>query len=201
MRLLQFYILLLLALGLASCATLPEQPIALNQFLSLQDRAARLASIQTWNIKGVMAIRTNAGSEGGSAHLEWQQRQQRYTLMLWGPLGADAIKITGQPGHVSLETANGKKFSASSPELLLVQQTGWQLPMTSLYYWIRGLPVPGLPARKQLDAYHHLVSLHQQGWTVDYLRYGAVNQVDVPSKISLQNWRLQVKIIINQWQF
>lgn len=201
MRILRSYIIILLAFGLTSCATLSEQPAALNQSISWQDRATRLVGIQTWDIKAVMAVRTNAGSEGGSANLQWQQNQQGYTMLLFGPLGADSIKISGQPGHVSLETADGKKFRASSPELLLAQQTGWQLPVSNLYYWIRGLPAPGLPGRKQFDAYNHLVRLYQQGWAIDFLRYSSVNQIDVPTKISLQNWRLKVKIIIKQWQF
>ena len=200
MRILKFYIFLFLALSLAGCTTLREQPNALNQTVSWQERKIALEQLQIWDISAVMAVRTHAGSEGGTANLKWQQRNQDYSLLLYGPLGADATKIYGRPGHVSLETADGKKFEASSPELLLAQQTGWQLPVSDLYYWIRGLPAQGSPRRMQWDSSHRLIHLNQSGWTIDYLRYSAVHQIDVPTKLTLENLRLKIKIIINQWQ-
>jgi outer membrane lipoprotein LolB len=146
-----------------------------------------------------MSIRTLANNEGGTANLKWQQHQQDYSLLLYGPLGADAVKVSGQPGHVTLETADGKKFNASTPELLLAQQTGWQLPVSNLHYWIRGLPASG-PRSMQFDADHHLIHLNQSGWTIDYLRYSTVSQLDMPAKLTLENARIKVKIVINQWQ-
>ncbi len=202
MHILKHHIVILLAFSsLTGCATLPEQPGAQNRPMSWQDRAATLAKIQAWDIKAVMAVQTHAGTEGGSANLQWQQRYQNFTLLLFGPLGAGSMKIAGRPGYVLLETADGQTFSASSTEILLAQQTGWQLPVSDLYYWIRGLPVPGVPANKQFDAYHHLVKLNQQGWTIDFLRYSVVHQVDVPTKISLENWRIKVKMVIRQWDW
>jgi outer membrane lipoprotein LolB len=201
MKILKFCIFIFFAFSLISCATLREQPESLNQSLSWQERATALAKIKSWNINAVMAIHTHADSESGTAHLQWQQHQQNYSLLLYGPLGMDAIKIEGHPGKVFLATADGKKFNAQTPELLLAQQTGWQLPVSNLYYWVRGLPAKNTPARMQFDAYHHLVHLNQQGWTIDFLRYNAVNQVDVPTKIILENWRMKIKIVISQWQF
>ncbi len=201
MRILKLSIFVFLVFSLASCTTLREQPSSLNQSISWQERTMTLTKLQSWDISAIMAIRTHAGNEGGTANLKWQQRKKEYSLLLYGPLGADAIKISGQPGHVSLETADGKKFNASTPELLLAQQTGWQLPVSDLYYWVRGLPAKGSPANMQFDSYHHLIRLNQAGWTVDFLRYSAVNQIDVPTKMILENWRINVKIIVNQWQF
>jgi outer membrane lipoprotein LolB len=200
-RILRFYIFLFLTLSLAGCTTLREQPSSLNQPISWQARSTTLTKLQTWDISAVMAVRTQAGNQGDTANLKWQQHQQNYSLLLYGPLGAGAVKIFGQPGYVSLETADGKKFNAATPELLLAQQTGWQLPVSDLFYWIRGLPVKGTPSSMQFDSYHHLIHLNQAGWTIDYLRYSAVNQVDVPTKLTLENSRIKIKIIVNQWQF
>jgi outer membrane lipoprotein LolB len=84
---------------------------------------------------------------------------------------------------------------------LFEQQLGSRLPVSSLYYWIRGLPVPGIEAQKQLDAFHRITVLSQQGWRIEYSRYSSINQIDLPSKMILNNSALNVKIIINQWQF
>lgn len=201
MRSLKGYIFLVLLFSLAGCASVREQPGPLNHpVVSWEKRQIALEHLQNWNISAVMAMRTQAGNEGGTANLKWQQHQQDYSILLYGPLGADTTKIYGKPGRVFLETADGKKFDASTPELLLAQQTGWQLPVSDLYYWIRGLPAEGSPHRMQFDSSHHLVHLNQSGWTVDYLRYNTVNQIDVPTKLTLENIRLKIKIIINQWQ-
>ncbi len=200
MRTLRFYIFLFLIFSLAGCATLPEQPTPLNQTLSWQERSTTLAKLQTWDITAAMAVHTYADNQGGTANLKWQQHGRDYSILLYGPLGIGAIKIYGQPGHVSLETAEGKKFNAASPELLLAQQTGWQLPVSDLFYWIRGLPAKGSPSNMQFDSSHHLTHLSQAGWIIDYLRYSAVNQMDLPTKLTLENSRIKIKIIVNQWE-
>ncbi|MCD6039412.1 MAG: lolB [Gammaproteobacteria bacterium] len=202
MRIFEFCLIILFTFFLAGCAELAKQatPIV-HQPPAWQDRANLLTKIQIWNIKARVAVQTYPRNEGGSANLQWRQYQKNYTLLLFGPLGVNSIKISGQPGNVSLETAEGRKFSAFSPELLLRQQTGWQLPISNLYYWIRGLPVPTLPSKKQWDAYHHLVRLDQTGWKVSFLSYHTVKQVEVPVKILLENERIKVKIKIDQWQF
>lgn len=201
LRILKSYLFLFLAFTLVGCTTLHEQPAPLNSSITWQQRSATLANLQVWNLRAVMAIRTNTVNEGGTANLKWQQQNQDYSLLLYGPLGVSAVKIVGQPGHVSLETAEGKKFNAASPELLLAQQTGWQLPVSNLFYWIRGIPAKGPSSHMQLDSSHRLTHLTQAGWTIDYLRYSTVNQIDVPIKLTLENVRIKIKIIINQWDF
>ena len=199
MRILKLYFLLCLVCYLVGCATTPPQynPIA------WKEREKILTGIQNWNINAVIALRTSAGNQGGSANLQWQQKYKNYTILVFGPLGANLVKLSGQlsdqPGSVSLETANGQKMTASNIEQLLAQQTGWQLPVSELYYWIRGLPVPNLPAQKQFDAYFHLIKLNQQGWTVSFLYYTTINQIDLPMKILLENSRMKIKMNINQW--
>ncbi len=199
-----FYItlstLLISTLFLSGCATYPTQtPPAHNKSLSWESRSQTLAKINRWDLKGLVAIR--AGNEANSGNLGWQQNKQRYTILLVGPLGTHSYTLYGNPGRVVLEMPNGKKASASSPELLLAKETGWRLPVSSLYYWIRGLPVPNLPAQTRFDTYNHLIELTQQGWRVQYPAYTSVNNTDVPSKIFLSRPRVSVKIVVKQWQF
>ncbi len=188
-----------MTLLLASCASMPTGQAPQNQNITWGSRVGTLSSVEDWDLKGLIAIR--AAKDGGSANWHWRQSKNNYTISLFGPFGANSFTLTGTPSSVLLETSDGKKFNATTPELLLAQQTGWQLPISNLYYWIRGLPVPGVPAQKQFDTYHHLTALTQQGWTIHYLRYVSVNQIDLPNKIFLDNSQVNVKIIINQWQF
>ncbi len=190
--------LLLGCLWLASCATSPSSVAPKNQQQNWDQRVQTLSSIQDWDLKALIAIR--ARKDGDSASLHWQQSKQRYTLNLFGPLGTNAYTLQGEPGKVTLQNPQGQIVSASSPELLVAQQTGWRLPVSYLRYWIRGLPVPGVPTTTQFDAYHHLSTLTQQGWNVQFLRYTSVGNIDLPSKIFITSPDLEVKIVIHHWQ-
>lgn len=182
---------------LAGCATVSStQPAAENKSVGWEDRTTALSNIKNWDLHGLIAV--HARNDAFSANWHWQQLANHdYTIEMFGPMGSNSLQITGTPSHVTLETSDGKKASASSPETLLQQQVGWQLPVSNLYYWIRGLPVPNVSAQKHFDAYHHLTTLVQQDWTVQYLRYTAVNHVDLPSKMVLTNPAINIKLIIN----
>lgn len=198
MRLIYIFILLGLTCCLASCATMTEKQVAQNKNISWDSRAQTLSSIEKWDLKGLIAIREARDSV--SANLHWQQFGKGYHIALYGPLGSNSYELTGRPGRVELAGANGQRTIASSPEDLIAKQAGWHLPVSNLYYWIRGIPVPNVPSQKQMDAYNHLTVLNQQGWNIQYLRYTSINNIDIPSKIFLNNPQLNVKIVINQWQ-
>ncbi len=199
MRLINPIILLLCLIWLSSCATTPAATAPQNEDIAWDNRVQLLSNIQKWDLKGLIAIRNER--DAGTASLNWQQDHQNYTLSLFGPLGVEAYKMVGGPGMVQLTDPKGKTFSAATPELLVAEQTGWQLPVSSLYYWIRGLSVPGVPAKKQFDHFHHITDLSQQGWQIHYLRYTSIDQVDLPSKIFMDYAALNIKIIISEWHF
>lgn len=193
----KLFITFILALGLSSCATLSTPEPAQNKNTPWVQRMQMLSALQAWNIDATIGIRANDQAE--SASLNWQQNGQTYSWSFFGPLGTSAFKLNGQPGLVELQTPQGKTFQAQSPEILLAEQTGWRLPISNLYYWVRGLPAPHIPAKTQFDTYHHLITLEQQGWKIHYLRYMAVNKLDLPGKMLIDSGNVSVKIIINHW--
>lgn len=195
-------IILFLFMGLIGCATAPtsittpETP----QPVTWGDRVGVLSHIENWDVSAMIAIRNNAKRGADSANMQWQQNKQNYSILLFGPLGSNSVHLTGRPGNVLLEAADGKKLSAKSPEMLLTEQTGYHIPVSNLYYWIRGLPVPAIPAQKRFDNANHLLELNQEGWLVQFLGYTSVNQIDMPDKIFLSNPAMTVKIVIHKWK-
>ena len=176
---------------------MPAKPGARNENLTWQTRQAQLQTVKDWHIKGAMAYRTP--KDGQSASLAWQQNQQQYQINLFGPLGVGRISLNGTRGkHVTL-IRDGKEFTAHTPEALMQQQLGWHLPIGNLYYWVRGLPAPGIAKSIQYDEFHHIITLVQQGWTIHYERYTATNGIDLPSKFTLQHSTLNVKVVISSW--
>lgn len=180
---------------LVSCTTLtPPQPAVQ---LPWKERETKVGDIENWQINGKVAIQTNKNS--GSASVDWSQHQDHYVISLMGPLGANALKLIGNPGSVTMQTANGKSQTASTGEQLLAQQ-GYHLPVSSIRYWVRGLPVPNIPATKQFDASKRLSLMVQQGTRIQYLSYTNVGKIDLPDKIFITSPSLQVKLIIYKWK-
>jgi outer membrane lipoprotein LolB len=185
---------------LSACATMePATQVALNQQQSWEQRENQLSHLKQWKIKGALGI--NDSKQAWRSSVYWQQFARNvFDLKLFGPVGVGTLQVTGTAHHAQLTTAQNETFSAENADLLLAQQTGWLLPITHLYYWIRGIPVPGIPADREFDNYNHLLRLSQQGWTIQFQRYTAINGLDLPSKILLQYKQLKIRIIISQWK-
>ena len=158
----------------------------------------QVSEIDGWQISGKVGIR--APRDSGSGTLFWLQRQGYYDIRLSGPLGRGATRLTGRPDAVALEVAGQGRFEADSPEALVQSQLGWQLPVSNLLWWVRGLPAPDSRSRLSLDGQSRLAMLQQDGWDVEYLGYSEENGFALPARIKLSGRDLQITLVIKDWQ-
>ena len=196
----RYLLLLIVTLLLSGCASMqaPTTPAPGNHKLSWQARQVQLKNIQSWKLNGVIALRTYE-AKGGTASLRWDQQNANYTLQLFGPLGAGSVILAGTAHQVTLHTANNQTYTATNPETLLQEKMGWRLPVSNLYYWVRGLPSPDSSPKTWFDENNHLIKLYQDGWQIDYGNYQAADNIDLPGKITLLNPQIRVRMIIKQW--
>lgn len=192
--------MLIVIFGLASCTTVSQTtsqtPTTSVAPPAWKPRETSLNKINSWQIQGKIAVQTQRDS--GSATVNWTKRGQNYQVALMGPLGTHSMKLDGKPGKVVLTSSDGKTATASSPEQLLANQWGFNIPVSYLNYWIRGLPAPGA-AEKQFDAQGRLKDLSQQGWHVQFIDYVQKKGVELPNKIFLSSNAIKVKIIVYDW--
>ena len=174
--------------------TTPKPPSA----ATWEKRKVALSQIQNWQVNGKIAVQTP--NDSSSANVDWTQRQSNYVISLYGPLGAQGFKLTGQNGLVTLQTNDGKQFTAKSPEQLLAERWRFHLPVSNLKYWIRGLPVPGMSARTAFDSQNRLTSLTQQGWRIEYASYTKAGTYDLPQRMTITGDNLRIKVAISTWQ-
>jgi len=184
-------------LVLSGCASrAPVSPAG-----SEADWLARQAALETlthWRVQGRIAVRT--ASEGWSANFDWKQRGKDYRIRVRGPFGQGAVELRGNSLGVWLKRADQPPVFALNPEALLEQETGWQLPLTGLGSWLRGLPVPGGQPNIAWDEQGRLLEIEQNGWQISYSRYLTQGDLQLPEKLRMQRDSLRVKFIIDGWQ-
>lgn len=162
--------------------------------------APKASAWRSWEATGVVGFRDS--KQASSAHFDWQQHTATaFDLRLQGVMGIGALAIHATPGQVSAKNAQGKTVTAATPEALVAQETGWQLPVSYLYYWMRGEAVPGMSSTHKANAQGQLTELQQAGWTVVYQSYTQAGSALLPSRVVLTQPALTVTVIINQWQY
>ena len=163
-----------------------------------QAHKAQVAALDGWQISGKVGIR--APRDSGSGTLFWLQRQDYFDIRLSGPLGRGAARLTGRDGAVNLEIANQGRYQGESAQALLGEQLGWQLPVSQLHWWIRGLPAPGSRSQLTLDSDSRLAALQQDGWQLQFLDYRDQHGFSLPQRLKAQRGELQIILVIKDWQ-
>lgn len=188
---------LLLLLLLAGCSSTPPRPLADDRELAWQEHQYRLSAVRDWSLSGRLAIQT--GHEGWHASISWQQQQQSYAILLVAPLGQGALRLDGDADTVTLQTDEGEKLTSSDPAQLLYQQFGWRVPVSSLRYWVLGIPAPGT-REETLDEYGRLSHLQQGSWEIRFLDYEQRQGLELPGRVFVSNHQAKVKLVISDWQ-
>lgn len=200
------FLFLLFSFLCLSCAVpVPRPPAGQIQQL-WQTRESALLPIQHWELRGRLAVR--AEERGGQASLTWKRDAAQHTIRLNGPLGRGAVRVTQDETGAQLQDAEQRMFHAASAEELLYQYTGWRLPLASLNYWVRGVPVPDLSADRELDDAGRLKTLRQQGWEVRYQEYTRFEGHELPNRLTLTYTpeqatpelpAMEVRLVIDRW--
>jgi outer membrane lipoprotein LolB len=116
-----------------------------------------------FSISGKIGVRTV--KQSGSAFYAWAQDDERFAIDLTGALGIGQTHIEGIPGKVTLNSAKTGLISATTPEELLEQATGWQAPISYLPHWIEGQMIEPT-SNNTRDTSQRLLTLTEGGWDV-----------------------------------
>lgn len=173
---------------LLSCNTSPQ----LSQSTDWSIRESDLLALETWQLQGRVNARYQ--NESHTPRIRWQQNDARYSILLWGTLNVGATSIEGQPGFVTFEQGNETR-TASRPEDLILEHLGYELPVSQLNYWIKGLPTPDEEHQMVLGEFNQLVSLEQSGWTLDYQDYRLFGDYSLPRRIEMSREENNIRLV------
>jgi outer membrane lipoprotein LolB len=189
-----FVAAIFLLLFFSGCAITPKPTL---HYLAWSSREKQLSSFDHWIARGKIAINFNRQST--VCNFIWQQNGDQYLLDFSGPLNFGKVRIMGNKNQVTLWQDATHSFTEKSPEQLVARKLGWQLPISQLKYWVRGIPASSPIEKIILTPTFHLEYLAQNGWKINYLTFSAWNNIDLPEKISLSGFDFVIKIAISEW--
>lgn len=188
--------------AIAGCRTVPVQqpPVAAGQPWDVT--RPELQARDHFALKGRVAVA--AGKDGFNATLRWTQNGSRSQVSLEGPLGAGGVQITADGANLSIVNSHGEHLDSDAARAELVARLGFDPPLSSLRYWILGVPDPGMPSKEAVDPrQQRLQSLEQDGWQIDYGGYIAggagADGAALPVKMTVQRSGVRVRLVVDGW--
>lgn len=163
-----------------------------------EERAARLEMLDSWGLEGRLAVSDE--SDGGSGFLSWRQEPGSARMDFHGALGRGAWRLQAREDGAELEFADGRRYRADSIDELVRAQVGWEVPVETLAWWVRGLVAPGRFQRRVLDEEGRLSLLQQDGWNIEFGRYATTGGEALPLKMTARQQDRTVKLAIRKWE-
>lgn len=195
-------------LVLGACATRPPAAplpaISGDARSHQQSRETALAAMPDWALQGRVAL--SNGKQGGSGRIDWQQDGAGYEVALSAPVTRQSWRLRGAPGaEVVLEGLDGGPRSGADAQALLLDATGWDIPVSALASWVRGVPAPEAAQGAAALAFGddgRLATLSQGGWTITYgdWRPAGANVVELPHRLNAARGAAHVRLVVDQWQ-
>ena len=188
---------------LGGCATAPrrEAPPAVDPAQAQawqQARQERLQAIPDWSMQGRIAL--SAGDRGGNGRLEWQQQGPAYQVSLAAPVTRQGWSLAGGPGGARLDGLAGGSRTGEDAATLLLEATGWPIPVAQMADWVRG--VAAAEDAVEFGADGRLRRLVAAGWTVDYQEWQAAAGPwpEMPRRLQAVREGARVRLVVDGWE-
>jgi outer membrane lipoprotein LolB len=203
-----------LVLSLSACVSLgehkaPSAPVVVANVSAeaQQAEAARVASLQglpQWSFQGRVAV--NKGRNGGNARIDWQQQARQYVVELSAPITRQSWRLSGDSHYEGgrLEGLEGGPREGEDAQQLLLEATGWDIPVNQLADWVRGLVAADTVAAEQVerDGEGRPRRVLQMGWEIQYLDWYPADAARpvLPRRIEAVNGDAKVRLLVDSWE-
>jgi len=164
-------------------------------------REAELVPLDAWSLQGRVAL--SNGRDGGSGRIDWRQHGVRYEVALSAPVTRQSWRLSGDAGSAQLEGLEGGTRSGTDATSLLLEATRWEIPVTALSSWARGLRADDgqgvATIRYGNDG--RLARIEQGGWVIDYSdwRVSAIPGIELPNRLNASRGEARVRLVVDRW--
>lgn len=193
-------ILLMSTLIISGCSSLSNNKQAAQSSelaISWINHVHNMRSIDDWQANAKVAIAIQKKTE--SAKMIWLQQGSQFDITFSGPFGHAGPRLTGDDHSATLLMPKEEPLKSTNTSTLLQQRLGWQLPVENARYWMLGIPSPTSDSEVTLKD-ERLLSLQQDGWSINYTDYTKVDDEYRPSKIIITRDDFKILLVIYKWQ-
>nr|WP_225444473.1 lipoprotein insertase outer membrane protein LolB [Pseudomarimonas arenosa] len=188
-----------LALLLVACARAPIRGVEASQAeQAQQQRELTLQAHDRWRMSGRVAV--SANGEGGSGAVLWVEHEQGTDFELRAPVTGRSWRLQVREQGALIEGLEGGPLSDPDPQRLLRESVGWDIPLSSLRYWVRGARAPG-PAQIEFAEDGWPARIEQQGWTVEFREWMDTASGRMPKRVFASRGDQRVRLAASRWQF
>lgn len=163
--------LMALLVLLQACVSAPPPPDEEHSRRTPDDwpqRQEQRAAMNEWTLQGKIAVRQSDRNDTGVIR-RWEQSGEAFDLTVSSSfMGMGSTRLEGTPDYLVITPPDGKKLFSDDPQELIRTALGWELPIASLAYWVRGLPAPGDDYELYFDDQGRLGYVLQSGWEIYY---------------------------------
>jgi outer membrane lipoprotein LolB len=165
-------------------------------FAALAAREAAMDERAGWQLKGRMAVAR--GDDGGTLNVDWMQWGGVYMIRLTAPVTGRQWRLTGTPKGATLEGLDGGPREGADAESLLLEATGWRLPVAQMPGWVRGRRGAGPIESLAVDAEGRPVGFRQGGWTLVYRDWWP-GDPPLPRRVFAETDGASVRLVVSEW--
>jgi len=188
-----------LLFSLSSCGLL-QRPQQAETPLNTTAREQQILAMQQFSLQASVGIKSPDDSISGN--LLWQQHDGHYTARLSNFLGISLFELTENASGSEI-TVKGDTYRAVDTSTLLLQLSGWSMPLHDMPLWLRGLP--GANARNVIRDEFGRVSQFSLTdstgivWKFQYQSFFP-DSLALPKRLLLTSSDSQIKIVMRSWQ-
>lgn len=187
-----------IVLCLAACAPMPVKQVDASALMARQQvRESGLQAQAVWSFRGRVAV--SQARDGGSGSIEWHQQGLDFDIRIAAPLTRQSWQLTQRAGTVALAGLPGGTRTGDNAEALLLDATGWRIPVAAMAAWVRGARSEG-PSELDFAADGLPKTLLQQGWSVEFRSFDhAALPLPLPLKLQARHGDASVRLVIDAW--
>lgn len=198
MPLLKQLLVILFAAMLAGCAAGPVKLNPPEREAVYEKFKATQKSLAYWKMNAKFTFRVNNRVHSGT--IRWVNNDYAYGIKLTGPMDQGAVVVTSDGNEVTLKDSQGYEGSANTPEAMLTRYTEYELPISNMKYWVKGLPTPHSKPIVTLNPQGYPIFMQQDTWTIEYQYFRDVGNYLLPRKIIITHPTLKISLSVYEWE-
>ncbi|MDX3773840.1 lipoprotein insertase outer membrane protein LolB [Chromatiaceae bacterium AAb-1] len=193
--------MILITFLLTGCTLFSGKSAIQQQPLDAAKREQQLLLLNQFSLQASLGVRTP--DENISGNLSWQQHNSSYQARLNNFLGISLFELNQTPTGSDI-LIRGEHYYDTDAGSLLLQLSGWSIPLTDMPLWLKGLPGEN-SADIEYDEHGRAIAFvltDSNGirWQLQYLSFFN-DAMSLPKTLQLHSTDTRIKLVIRNWQF